>query len=325
MPVNDNKREIVYILRKSEGNPVSGQEIGEKLGITRAMVWKYVRALRKEGYDIRSSPKTGYILDSCPDKIDPEMLQGILKTSLIGNDIRYYSELESTNNTAREIAKGVPEGTVIIAETQKNGRGRMGTKWQSAPGGIWLSLVLHPSIPLDNLSKITLVAGIAVTNALRGIGVDARIKWPNDVLVNGKKICGILTEVSAEIGKVDYVVLGIGVNVNVKLSGLKDEIRRNSTSIANETGKPIDRTSFLASLLYELEQQYIRFKTRQFAEIVDEWINLSDTIGRNVKLMTPTMLIEGKAVGITEKGALVVLDKNNKKHEIIAGNCRYSD
>jgi BirA family biotin operon repressor/biotin-[acetyl-CoA-carboxylase] ligase len=325
MPVNDNKREIVYILRKSEGNPVSGQEIGEKLGITRAMVWKYVRALRKEGYDIRSSPKTGYILDSCPDKIDPEMLQGILKTSLIGNDIRYYSELESTNNTAREIAKGVPEGTVIIAETQKNGRGRMGTKWQSAPGGIWLSLVLHPSIPLENLSKITLVAGIAVTNALRGIGVDARIKWPNDVLVNGKKICGILTEVSAEIGKVDYVVLGIGVNVNVKLSGLKDEIRRNSTSIANETGKPIDRTSFLAFLLYELEQQYIRFKTRQFAEIVDEWINLSDTIGRNVKLMTPTMLIEGKAVGITEKGALVVLDKNNKKHEIIAGNCRYSD
>jgi BirA family biotin operon repressor/biotin-[acetyl-CoA-carboxylase] ligase len=325
MLVNDNKREIVYILRKSEGNPVSGQEIGEKLGITRAMVWKYVRALRKEGYDIRSSPKTGYILDSCPDKIDPEMLQGILKTSLIGNDIRYYSELESTNNTAREIAKGVPEGTVIIAETQKNGRGRMGTKWQSAPGGIWLSLVLHPSIPLENLSKITLVAGIAVTNALRGIGVDARIKWPNDVLVNGKKICGILTEVSAEIGKVDYVVLGIGVNVNVKLSGLKDEIRRNSTSIANETGKPIDRTSFLAFLLYELEQQYIRFKTRQFAEIVDEWINLSDTIGRNVKLMTPTMLIEGKAVGITEKGALVVLDKNNKKHEIIAGNCRYSD
>lgn len=323
--MNDNKREIVYILRKSEGNPVSGQEIGEKLGITRAMVWKYVRALRKEGYDIRSSPKTGYILDSCPDKIDPEMLQGILKTSLIGNDIRYYSELESTNNTAREIAKGVPEGTVIIAETQKNGRGRMGTKWQSAPGGIWLSLVLHPSIPLENLSKITLVAGIAVTNALRGIGVDARIKWPNDVLVNGKKICGILTEVSAEIGKVDYVVLGIGVNVNVKLSGLKDEIRRNSTSIANETGKPIDRTSFLASLLYELEQQYIRFKTRQFAEIVDEWINLSDTIGRNVKVMTPTMIFEGKAVGITEKGALVVLDNNNKKHEIIAGNCRYSD
>jgi BirA family biotin operon repressor/biotin-[acetyl-CoA-carboxylase] ligase len=325
MPVNDNKKEIIYILRKSEGNPVSGQEIGEKLGITRAMVWKYVRALRKEGYDIRSSPKTGYILDSCPDKIDPEMLQGILKTSLIGNDIRYYSELESTNNTAREIAMSVPEGTVIIAETQKSGRGRMGTEWQSAPGGIWLSLILHPSIPLENLSKITLVAGIAVTNALRGIGVDARIKWPNDVLVNGKKICGILTEVSAEIGKVDYVVLGIGINVNVKLSGLKDEIRRNSTSIANETGKPIDRTSFLASLLYELEQQYIRFKTRQFAEIVDEWINLSDTIGRNVKVTTPTMLIEGKAVGITEKGALVVLDKNNKKHEIIAGNCRYSD
>nr|WP_321497815.1 biotin--[acetyl-CoA-carboxylase] ligase [uncultured Methanolobus sp.] len=323
--MNDNKKEIIKILRKSEGNPVSGQEIGEKLGITRAMVWKYIKALRKEGYDVRSSPKTGYILDSCPDKIDPEMLQNIIKTSLIGNDVRYYLELESTNNTAREIALGVPEGTVILAETQINGRGRMGSEWQSIPGGLWLSLILKPSIPLENLSRITLVAGIAVTNALRNMGVDARIKWPNDVLVKGKKICGILTEVSAEIEKVDYVVLGIGINANVKLSDLKEDVRRNSTSIANEMGKPIDRTSFLASLLYELEQQYIRFKTRQFAEIVDEWINLSDTIGRNVRVKTPNILIEGKAIGITEKGALVVLDKNDKKHEIIAGNCRYSD
>ncbi|MDK2825438.1 BirA family transcriptional regulator, biotin operon repressor / biotin-[acetyl-CoA-carboxylase] ligase [Methanolobus vulcani] len=325
MPVNDNKKSIISILRKSEGTPVSGQEIGEKLGITRAMVWKYIKALRKEGYDVRSSPKTGYILDSCPDKVDPEMLQNILKTSLIGNDVRYYSELESTNSTAREIAPSASEGTVVLAETQKNGRGRMGTEWQSVPGGLWLSLILKPSIPLENLSKVTLVAGIAVANTLRNMGVDAHIKWPNDVLVKGKKICGILTEVSAEIGKVDYVVLGIGINVNVKLPDLKDDIRRDSTSIANEIGKPIDRTSFLASLLYELEQQYIRFKTRQFAEIVDEWINLSDTIGRNVKVTTPIKLIEGKAVGITEKGALVVLDKNNKKHEIIAGNCRYSD
>jgi birA, biotin-[acetyl-CoA-carboxylase] ligase region len=325
MPVNDNKKSIISILRKSEGTPVSGQEIGEKLGITRAMVWKYIKALRKEGYDVRSSPKTGYILDSCPDKVDPEMLQNILKTSLIGNDVRYYSELESTNSTAREIAPSASEGTVVLAETQKNGRGRMGTEWQSVPGGLWLSLILKPSIPLENLSKATLVAGIAVANTLRNMGVDAHIKWPNDVLVKGKKICGILTEVSAEIGKVDYVVLGIGINVNVKLPDLKDDIRRDSTSIANEIGKPIDRTSFLASLLYELEQQYIRFKTRQFAEIVDEWINLSDTIGRNVKVTTPIKLIEGKAVGITEKGALVVLDKNNKKHEIIAGNCRYSD
>jgi BirA family biotin operon repressor/biotin-[acetyl-CoA-carboxylase] ligase len=325
MPVNDNKKAIISILRKSEGTPVSGQEIGEKLGITRAMVWKYIKALRKEGYDVRSSPKTGYILDSCPDKIDPEMLQNILKTTLIGSDVHYYSELESTNNTAREIAPQVSEGTVIIAETQKSGRGRLGKEWQSVSGGLWLSLILKPSIPLENLSRVTLVAGIAVTNALRSIGVDAHIKWPNDVLVKGKKICGILTEVSAEIGKVDYVILGIGINVNVKLSELTDDVRRNSTSVSYEIGKPLDRTSFLASLLYELEQQYIRFKTRQFTEIVDEWINLSDTIGRNVRVKTPIMLIEGKAIGITEKGALVVLDQNGKKHEIIAGNCRYSD
>lgn len=199
----------------------------------------------------------------------------------------------------------------------------MGKEWQSVPGGIWLSLILKPSIPLDSLCKVTLVTGIAVANALRNIGVDAHIKWPNDVLVKGKKICGILTEVSAEVEKVDHVILGIGINANVKLSDLNDDIRGSSTSISSEIGKTIDRTFFLSSLFYELEQQYIRFKTRQFVDIVEEWINLSDTIGKDVRITTPNILIEGKAVGITEKGSLVVLDKNDKKHEIIAGNCRY--
>ncbi len=323
--MNDNKKEIVRLLKESEGSPVSGQEIGEKLGITRAMVWKYIKALRKEGFDIRSSPKTGYILDSSPDRIDPGELKKILQTSLIGKDIRYFSELESTNSTAREIASNVSEGTVVIAETQKKGRGRMGSEWQSIAGGVWLSLILKPAIPLENVSKITLVAGIAVTNTLRNMDISARIKWPNDVLVNGKKICGILTEVSAEVDKVDHVILGIGINANVKLSDLKYEIRKNSTSIVNETGNTVDRTVFLANLLYELEQQYIRFETKQFADIVDEWINLSDTIGREVRVTTPHKLIEGKAVGITERGALVVLDKNKKRQEIIAGNCHYSN
>ncbi|MDG6243501.1 MAG: biotin--[acetyl-CoA-carboxylase] ligase [Methanolobus sp.] len=323
--MNDNKKEIIRLLRVSEGESVSGQEIGEKLGITRAMVWKYVKALRKEGYHVRSSPKTGYILDAYPDRIDPDELRQLLRTTLIGGDIRYYDELESTNITARDIAAKVCEGTVVIAETQKKGRGRMGTEWQSIPGGIWLSIILKPSIPLENVSKITLVAGIAVAGSLRKNGIDAHIKWPNDVLVRGKKICGILTEVSAEVEKVDYVILGIGINANVRIADLKEEIRHNSTSIANELGKVIDRTAFVAELFYEFEQQYIRFKTKQFTDIIDEWVNLSDTIGKEVKVTTPSKIIEGKAVGITEKGALVVLDSNRKRHEIISGNCRYSD
>lgn len=321
--MNDNKKEIVKLLMQAEKKAVSGQEIGESLGITRAMVWKYVKALRKEGYDVRSSPKTGYILESCPDRIYPDRLKRILKTTLIGSNIQYYNELKSTNNTAREIAKTASEGTVVIAETQSGGRGRMGNQWQSVAGGIWLSLILKPSIPLENVSKITLVAGIAVTNTLRKAGVNAHIKWPNDVLVKGKKICGILTELSAELDKVDHVILGIGINANIKTSDLDEQIRANSTSILSETGKEIDRTDFIASLLYELEQQYIIFNTKQFTDIVDEWINLSDTIGREVTVTTPNRIIEGKAVGITEKGALVILDMNKDRHEIIAGRCRY--
>lgn len=325
MPLNDNKKEIIKLLRESEGKPVSGQDIGEKLGITRAMVWKYVRGLRKEGYDIRSSPKTGYILDAYPDKIDPEELKTILNTDLIGKVISYYPVLDSTNITAREIAPRSAEGTVVIAEKQNKGRGRLGTVWQSTSGGIWLSIILKPSIPLENVPKITLITGIAVTNALRDIGVNAHIKWPNDVLVRGKKVSGILTEVSAEVDKVDYVILGIGINANVNLSDLSEEIRKRSTSVSSEMGKAIDRTTFIASLFYELEQQYINFKTKQFTDIVDEWINLSDTIGKEVKITSPNRIIEGKAIGITENGALVILDRNNKRQEIIAGNCRYSN
>lgn len=323
MRVEDNRTKIVKLLRLSGGVPVSGQEIGEKLGISRAMVWKHIKILREEGYDIRSSPKTGYILDACPDLIDPDELKKILRTGLMGNDIRYHSEVGSTNNTAREIATEAPEGTVVIAEVQKQGRGRLGTRWQSPPGCICLSLILKPAISLKNVSKITLVAGIVVTNSLRKIGVDARVKWPNDVLVKGKKICGILTDLGAEIEKVDYVILGIGINANIKIMDLTDDIRENSTSIANELGKTIDRTAFVASLLYEMEQEYIKFKTQQFTDIVDEWINLSDTIGKEVKITTPNEIIEGKAVGITENGALVILDRNKKRREIIAGACHY--
>ncbi len=322
--MSDKRKGIIKLLRDSVGTPVSGQDIGDKLGISRAMVWKYIKALRKDGYHISSSPRTGYVLATYPDIIDVDELESKTNTRLIGKNIRYYPELISTNNTASEIAPLVPEGTVVIAETQKGGRGRMGTEWQSIKGGIWLSLILKPSIPLESTAKITLVAGIAVTNSLREIGLNANIKWPNDVLVKGKKICGILTEVSAEVEKVDYIVLGIGINANVNVQELRQEIRDYATSISKEKSKTIDRNEFVASLLYEFEQQYIKFKTHHFADIVDEWIALSDTIGKNVKITTPSRIIEGRAVSITEKGSLVVVDSNNKRNEIIAGTCRYN-
>ncbi|MBN2110579.1 MAG: biotin--[acetyl-CoA-carboxylase] ligase [Methanosarcinaceae archaeon] len=322
--MNDNKTEIIRILKGSGGRPVSGQEIGAKLGITRAMVWKYIREIRKDGYDIQSSPKVGYMLKSSPDMLYPEQIKIGLETGLIGKEILYYDEVESTNSIARSVADRYPEGTIVIAETQKKGRGRMGNEWQSLPGGISFSVILKPSIPLEYAARITLVAGLALSNSMRRLGVDARIKWPNDVLIKGKKVSGILTEVDAEVEKVEHIILGIGINANVRLNDFREEFKKNSTSLEAELGEPIDRVSFMKDLLFELEQQYIKFKTQQFANIVSEWISVSDTIGRNVTVTTPIRIIEGKAVGITNRGALLVQTRNNVREEIIAGRCRYS-
>jgi BirA family biotin operon repressor/biotin-[acetyl-CoA-carboxylase] ligase len=321
--VNDNKTEIIRILKTAGNKAVSGQEIGAKLGITRAMVWKYVRDIKREGYDIQSSPKIGYALISSPDMLYPEQIKIGLETSLFGKESLYYDEVESTNSIAKDIAGRYPEGTIVIAETQKKGRGRLGSEWQSTPGGIWFSLILKPSIPLEYAPRITLVAGLAVTRTLRRLGVDARIKWPNDVLINGKKVCGILTEVDAEVEKVDYLVLGIGINANVRLKDFREDVKESSTSLEAELGRPVDRIALIKDLLYELEQQYIVFKTRQFSNMVSEWVSLSDTIGKEVTVTTPMKIIEGKAEGITDKGALIIKTRNNVREEVIAGRCRY--
>ncbi|MDW7731632.1 MAG: biotin--[acetyl-CoA-carboxylase] ligase [Methanolobus sp.] len=322
--MNGNKTEIIRILKSSGSKPVSGQEIGSRLGISRAMVWKYIKEIRKDGYDIQSSPKVGYTLRSSPDRLYPEQIRIGLETSLIGKEILYYDEVESTNSVAKEIADKYPAGTIVIAETQKKGRGRMGSEWQSLPGGICFSVILKPSIPLEYAAKLTLVAGLAVSGSMRKLGVDARNKWPNDVLIKGKKVSGILTEVDAEVERIDHVILGIGINANVRLNDFREEIKENTTSLEAELGEPIDRVSFMKDLLFELEQQYIKFKTQQFSNIVSEWISVSDTIGKNVTVTTPTRIIEGKAVGITDKGALLVKTGNNVTEEIIAGRCRYS-
>ncbi len=323
--MNDKKTEIIKILKDTDNTkPISGQEIGEKLGITRAMVWKHIREIKKEGYEIKSSPKLGYSLISSPDKLYPEQIKTGLKTGLFGKEILYYDEVESTNSLARDMAASYPEGTMVIAETQKKGRGRMGSEWFSAPGGICFSLILKPSVSIEHASRMTLMAGLAVTRSMRKLGVDAKIKWPNDVLIDGKKVCGILTEVGAEVDRMHYVILGVGINANVKIKDFREDIRENSTSLEAELGKPVDRIALIKDLLYELEQQYIVFKTQQFSEIVSEWVSLSDTVGRDVIVTTPMKIIEGRAIGVTDKGALIVRTKNNVREEVIAGRCRHA-
>ncbi len=225
------KEEILNILRES-GECVSGEFLAEKLGVSRAAVWKHVHTLIKEGYGIDVQQGCGYKLLTVPDKLYPSEVRYGLQTKLLGKRVVHLNLTGSTNTVARQMAeRGIEEGTVVFAENQTRGKGRLGRKWLTKQGGVWMSLVLKPSIDPMHAPSITLLAAVSVTKALRGAGLEAVIKWPNDVLVNGKKICGILTEMSAETDAVNFIVLGIGVNVN------NEPPMETATSIKAELGK----------------------------------------------------------------------------------------
>ncbi|MCD4704348.1 MAG: biotin--[acetyl-CoA-carboxylase] ligase [Methanosarcinaceae archaeon] len=321
--MEDKKAGIIRSLRDAGEKAVSGEELGKTIGTSRTMVWKYVKMLQDEGYVIESSPGTGYVLRSIPDKLYAEIIRIGLDTDVIGHEIHYFDEVDSTNNVAKEMGHNAPEGTIVISEIQTSGRGRKGHQWVSPYGGIWLSIILKPTISPRHASRMTLVAGIAVVNAMKKLGVTASLKWPNDVLVKGKKICGILTEMDAEPEHIDFVVVGIGINANINPDAMNEELRKTSTSLSIELGKRIDRADFVQSILYELEQEYTKLSTQSFSFILEEWMSKSDTIGRRVRVITPQKTIEGNVTGITADGALVLEKGDGTSEEIIAGQCIY--
>jgi len=320
-----NKRaEIINAFKAANGKAVSGEELGKELGISRTMVCKYIKGLKDDGYEISSAPKKGYVLKSVPKLLYPEEILSGLKTTLFGRNIHYFDEAGSSNDIAKKMAETAEEGTIVIVEQQTGGRGRLGRQWASPKGGIWFSTILKPRIALAAASRLTLTFGLSVAKTLRQNGFDAKIKWPNDVLVGGKKVSGILTEVEAEIDTVEYVVIGIGINANMSLKDIPEDLRENSTTLRDESGKSIDRVEFLQELLFEMEQEYIRFSTRPFNEIMDEIIALSDTIGKEVTVNMPNRIVEGVVVGISKTGALLLKKSDGEIEEIIAGRCMYA-
>ncbi|MBP2029140.1 BirA family biotin operon repressor/biotin-[acetyl-CoA-carboxylase] ligase [Methanohalophilus levihalophilus] len=321
--MQNNILEVIRILKGANGQPVSGAEIGTSIGVSRTMIWKYVQALQKRGYSIESIPGSGYILRSEPDFLYPELITEGLDTDIIGTELVYYDKVQSTNDIAKQIGSEASDGTVVIAEIQDSGRGRRGCDWCSPEGGIWLSVILKLSMSPSHASRLTLMAGVAVAETLRKIGVNASLKWPNDVLVGGKKICGILTEMEAEAEIINYVVIGIGINANMDPESFPDDLKKTSTTIKYELGKEIDRVIFVQSLLSTLEQHYIKFNTGSFDEILQKWIDLSDTLGKQVCMVTPVKMYEGKAIGISEDGGLIVEMADGSKETLISGRCMY--
>ena len=294
------KYKILEML-KSADSFVSGEELSKKLGISRSAVWKNINSLRKEGFEINSVPSKGYILSFAPDRINPELL----KKNVPGN-VYYFNEVDSTNIEAKR-AENVPDRSVFIAETQTGGRGRLGRKWSSPLGsGIWMSLYLEPEISACDVSKLTLVAGLSVCRAIKG----SRIKWPNDVLIGDKKICGILTEMSAEIDRVNRVIVGIGVNVNNEVFGI--DLIEKATSLYRETGKKHSREKLAADILSEFFELYDKFVEKGFDSIKEEYTKKCITLNREVIIIRNGQEMLAQAVDITENGELLVEVDGNR-------------
>lgn len=311
------KEEILNILRET-GDYVSGESLAEKMGVSRAAVWKHIHALIKDGYAIDVAQGRGYKLMSVPDKLYPAEISYGLQTKLLGRKVVHLNTTSSTNVVARQVAEeGVEEGTVVVAETQSRGKGRLGRNWITKPGGLWMSAILKPAIDPMHASSITLLAAVSVTKALRGAGLEAVIKWPNDVLVNGKKICGILTEMSAETDAVNFIILGIGVNVN------NDVPIETATTMKAELGKEVDRVKFTQSLLEMLEKDYLTFKDEGFTPILWIWRRYSDTLGRLVEVTCQDEVVVGVAQDVDEDGSLLVKTRDGSIRKIVSGDCKH--
>jgi BirA family biotin operon repressor/biotin-[acetyl-CoA-carboxylase] ligase len=251
------------------------------------------------------------------------MLKLKLKTKYIGKGIHYFDEVNSTNEKANELAANVEEGTVIIAKKQKKGIGRFDREWISPKGGVYVSVILKPKISPIDAPKITLITGIAVAKVIRKLGLDAKLKWPNDVLIHGKKVGGILTSISTKNDKIDYIIVGIGINANVDISDFPKELQESATSLKEELKKEVSMEKVMEDILYEVEINYeiFKFKKGNFAYLLNEWKRLSNTIGKKVKIKMRTEVIEGDAVGVNRDGALIMKLEDGSLKNIIAGEC----
>ncbi|MBI5253742.1 MAG: biotin--[acetyl-CoA-carboxylase] ligase [Euryarchaeota archaeon] len=236
--------------------------------------------------------------------------------------IEHFSEVDSTNDVAKRLAiEGAPEGTVVISEIQKKGRGRKGREWFSPKGGVWMSIILRPKMSPSQAAPLTLIAGLAVAKTLSELyNLKCKLKWPNDVLINEKKVCGVLTEISAGIDRIDYIVAGIGINANIDIDSFPGEFRGVATTIKNELNKEILRDELVEQLLEEFEKLYKIFQKQGFSKLKEEWKKSASTIGRKVRIITDRRTIEGIARDLGENGELFV-ETQEGIEKIISGDC----
>lgn len=301
------QKKILDILLNAD-DFISGQEISEKLGVSRQAVWKAINALKEKGYEIQSVTNRGYRLVSSPNYLNESSLKSLLHNKIIGKNMIVLDSVNSTNDYLKKLGnEGCENGTVVAAREQTKGKGRLGRTWQSKKDdGIAFSVLLRPNVAPNEVSAITPLAGLAVCKAIREYTkLDCAIKWPNDIIVGRKKLVGILTEMSAEFDAVEYVITGIGINVDH--TSFPEEIAFKATSLLLETGRHIDKNEFLACLLEHIENEFVKNNLELTPTALSEYTDLCATVGRSVTFQRGTRRISGMAVGVSDHGELKVM------------------
>ena len=303
---------------------VSGAQLAEQLKISRAAVWARIEELRRVGYEIQAGPHFGYRLVRSPDALHADdLLARLGKTKVVGRDIQVFEQTTSTNDVIEILARdGVKEGVVVFAESQTKGRGRLGRKWMSPTHkGLWFSILLRPDLRPQEATQLTVASATALRRAIAAeTGLQPEIKWPNDILIGGKKVAGILTELSAEVDRVKHIILGIGVDVNLDAGELPAELRKNATSLKIESGEVISRAEMAVAILRELDLDYARIGGGKFPAVADEWESGCATIGKNVTIHIGDRKIRGCAESLDDDGALLVRTEHGHLERIIGGD-----
>ncbi|HTX61711.1 MAG TPA: biotin--[acetyl-CoA-carboxylase] ligase [Methanobacterium sp.] len=321
--MTENK--ILKLLYEKNGGYLPVSEIESSLDISSGQVELEIQNLRDKGYKIDSS-QSGYRLTGVPNLLLPYEIKKNLKTKFLGRNIHFFKEVDSTNDVARELAdEGAEEGSIIVAESQRSGKGRRGKKWISPSGGVWMTIILRPDVEPSKAPQLTLVTGVAVAETLdQECGLNIGIKWPNDILIGDKKVSGILTEVKTKNGKVDYVLVGIGIDLNMDVSIFPPELRGGATSLKTELDREIRGAELVQRFLQRFEYYYTEFCNGNFRDILNQWRRLSSTIGTYVEVHKKGRTVHGEAVGVNKDGKLILELDDGTLRKVISGECIHS-
>lgn len=321
------RKKLLEAFTKHDGEYLSGQYLADLIGCSRTAVWKHIEDLRKDGFELEAVRRKGYRIIKTPDNVSANEIRLGLKTEFLGQYIDYHESVDSTQKIAHRLGlENAAEGTVVIADEQVQGKGRMDRVWHSPKStGVWVSIILRPNIPLPMAPQLTLLTAVAVVQAIEECtNLEPSIKWPNDILINGKKVTGILTELQAEADRIHSVIIGIGINVNQQKSDYPPELQEIATSLSIEKGELINRAELIRAVFSRLEKLYKLYLQNGFQPIKLLWESYAISIGKHITARTLSGNIYGKALGITEDGVLKIEDEDGVIHHIYSADIEIS-